>query len=154
MDEAAKVISIMTKKGKTLVTAESCTGGLLGALLTDEAGASQVYLGGIISYAYEIKERCLKVDHDLLEKKGAICPEVAVQMAWGARQQLHGDYALSVTGNAGPGADPTNPKVGEIYIACVGEDSCSVKQLLLTGDRKENRTAACKGALELLLQKI
>ncbi len=152
MDEAVKVITTLTEKGKTLVTAESCTGGLLGALLTEVPGASKVYLGGIISYAYELKEQCLGVDHDLLEEKGAICPEVAVQMAQGARVGLGADFALSVTGNAGPGTDPLNPNVGEIYIACAGEKTCVVVRLDLHGNREENRVSACRKVLELLLQ--
>ena len=154
MDEAVKVIALLTEQGKTIVTAESCTGGLLGAILTEVPGASKVYLGGIISYAYELKERCLGVDHGLLEEKGAICPEVAVQMAQGARERLCADYALSVTGNAGPGTDPMNPNVGEIYIALATDGDCVVKCLDLQGDRGANRLSACCESLRLLLQKI
>jgi nicotinamide-nucleotide amidase len=154
MDEAVKVIATLTERGKTLVTAESCTGGLLGSLLTDVPGASKAYLGGVISYAYALKEACLGVEHALLENKGAVCPEVAVQMAWGARQRLQGDYALAVTGNAGPGTDPSNPNVGEIYIAYAGKDSCSVQQLSLSGTREENRMTACRAVLNLLLQNL
>ena len=152
MDEAREVVSVLTEQEQTLVTAESCTGGLLGALLTEIPGASKVYLGGIISYAYDLKEQCLGVDHDLLEEKGAICPEVAVQMAKGARERFGADFALSVTGNAGPGTDPMNPNVGEIYVACGGECVCSVKGLALSGNREENRVSACKEAMRLFLQ--
>ena len=153
MDDANRLISILTKQGKTLVTAESCTGGLLGSMLTDVPGASKVYLGGIISYAYALKEQFLGVDHDLLEKKGAVCAEVARQMAIGARERLHADYALSVTGNAGPGTDPLNPNVGEIYIACADADGCSVRLLELCGDRNENRKTACTESLQLCIFK-
>ncbi len=154
MDEAIKVISLLAERGKTLVTAESCTGGLLGALLTEVPGASKVYLGGIISYAYELKEQCLGVDHDLLEEKGAICPEVAVQMAQGARERLGGDFALSVTGNAGPGTDPMNPNVGEIYLACAVRERILEKKLILSGNRNDNRKTACRESLLLLLQSM
>ena len=152
MDEAKKVISLLTERGKTLATAESCTGGLVGAMLTEVPGASKVYLGGIISYAYEVKERFLDVDRHLLEEKGAICSEVAVQMAQGARERFCADYALSVTGNAGPGTDPMNPNVGEIYIACAGENVCLVHRLMLLGNREENRIMSCRKSLELLLR--
>ena len=148
MDEAKRLITLLTEKGKTLVTAESCTGGLLGAMLTEVPGASKAYLGGIISYAYELKEQCLGVDHGLLEEKGAICSEVACQMAEGARERLHADYALAVTGNAGPGADPMNPNVGEIYIACADAEGCAVIRLELQGDRHQNRLSACKECLK------
>ena len=151
MADARQLIAILTEQGKTLVTAESCTGGLLGAMLTEVPGASKVYLGGIISYAYELKEQCLGVDPALLAEKGAICSEVAKQMATGARERLQGDFALSVTGNAGPGTDPMNPNVGEIYIACAGAERCVVQRLDLRGNREENRYSACSASLELLL---
>ncbi|MBR6825005.1 MAG: CinA family protein [Oscillospiraceae bacterium] len=151
MDEAYRAISLLTEKQKTLVTAESCTGGLLGAMLTEVPGASKVYLGGIISYAYELKEQCLGVDRELLEERGAVCPDVAEQMAIGARQRLNADIALSVTGNAGPGTDPLNPNVGEIYIAVAGPGFCQVNRLDLKGDRHANRLRACKESLRLLL---
>ena len=154
MDEARRVVALLTERGKTLVTAESCTGGLLGAVLTEVPGASQVYLGGIVSYAYGLKERCLGVDRELLREKGAVCAEVALQMAEGARERLGGDYALSVTGNAGPGTDPMNPKVGEIYLACAGPDGISGRKLSLSGNRQENRRTACRESLELLLQSL
>lgn len=152
--EAANAIASLTAAGKTLVTAESCTGGLLGKLLTDVPGASKVYLGGVISYAYALKTSLLGVDAALLEEKGAICEEVAVQMAEGARNRLGADFALSVTGNAGPGTDGKNPNVGEIYVACAGETGCVCQKLALKGTREKNRAEACQTALQLLLQQI
>ena len=152
MDEAARVIRRLTEQGKTLATAESCTGGLLGKLLTDVPGASAVYLGGVISYAYAVKEALLGVDKALLREKGAVCEEVAIQMAQGARQRLGADFALSTTGNAGPGADEKNPKVGEIYIALAYQGGSLCKKLTLHGNREENRFEACKAVLRLLLE--
>ncbi|MBE6928614.1 MAG: CinA family protein [Ruminococcaceae bacterium] len=154
MDEARKVIRLLTEQKKTLVTAESCTGGLLGKLLTDVPGASAVYLGGVITYAYALKERLLDVDPSLLERKGAVCEEVAVSMAKNARQKLNADYAISVTGNAGPGSDEKNPNVGEIYVAVADYDGCVCQKLDLKGDREQNRMAACCCALLLLLQRV
>lgn len=150
MAEAARVVEALRKEKKTLVTAESCTGGLLGKLLTDVPGASAVYLGGMITYAYALKEKLLGVDPTLLETKGAVCEEVAVQMAQGARDALRADYALAVTGNAGPGADEKNPNVGEIYVALADENGCVCRKLNLQGNREENRMAACIAALELI----
>ena len=154
MDEAFRLIALLTSQGKTLVTAESCTGGLLGSVLTDIPGASKVYLGGIISYAYEIKEKLLGVDEVILKEKGAVCAEVAEQMAVGARRTMGGDYGLSVTGNAGPGTDPLNPNVGEIYIALACPEGCVVQTLALRGNRMENRNIACRNAIDLLLRHI
>ena len=140
MDEAAQVIRRLTEQGKTLATAESCTGGLLGKLLTDVPGASAVYLGGVISYAYAVKEALLGVDKALLQEKGAVCEEVAIQMAQGARQRL--------------GADEKNPNVGEIYVACASESGTICQKLQLSGTREENRLAAARAALTMLLQVI
>lgn len=154
MDEAAQVIRRLTEQGKTLATAESCTGGLLGKLLTDVPGASAVYLGGVISYAYAVKEALLGVDKALLQEKGAVCEEVAIQMAQGARERLNADFALSTTGNAGPGADEKNPNVGEIYVACAGESGTTCRKLQFCGTREENRLAAACAALALLLQRF
>ena len=152
MDEAARVIARLKEKGLTLATAESCTGGLLGKRLTDVAGSSAVYLGGVISYAYAVKEALLGVDAALLREKGAVCAEVAEQMACGVRERLHADVALSTTGNAGPGADEKNPNVGEIYVACDSESGTVCQKLQLSGTREENRIEACRAALTLLLE--
>lgn len=150
MDEAIRVIKSLTQQEKTLATAESCTGGLLGKLLTDVPGASAVYLGGVISYAYSVKEELLGVDADILAQRGAVCKSVALQMAQGVRTRLHADYALSVTGNAGPGTDPKNPNVGEIYVACASEEKTLCRKLTLHGNREQNRGNACREALKLL----
>ena len=149
MDEAKTVVSRLTAQGRTLATAESCTGGLLGKLITDVPGASNVYLGGVISYAYEVKTALLGVDASLLEEKGAVCEPVAVAMAEGARKLLHADFALATTGNAGPGADPKNPNVGESFVACAAEGKTVCRRLALHGGREENRLDACREALLL-----
>lgn len=151
MDKAKRVIERLIAEKMTLVTAESCTGGLLGKLLTDVPGASQVYLGGVISYAYALKEQLLGVASALLQEKGAVCEEVAIAMAQGARERLHADYALAVTGNAGPGTDAKNPNVGEIYIALADAHGCVCQKLNLQGNREENRNAVCVAALGLLV---
>ena len=150
MDEARLVIERLRKEKKTLVTAESCTGGLLGKLLTDAPGASQVYLGGLITYAYELKEKLLQVDTELLRTKGAVCEQVAISMAENARHLLHADVALAITGNAGPGTDEKNPNVGEIYVACADAEHCVCKKLNLHGNREENRLSACIAVLEMI----
>ena len=150
MDEASRIIKSLTQQEKTLATAESCTGGLLGKLLTDVPGASAVYFGGVISYAYSVKEELLGVDAGILAQQGAVCESVALQMAQGVRTRLHADYALSVTGNAGPGTDPKNPNVGEIYVACASEEKTLCRKLTLHGNREQNREDACREALKLL----
>lgn len=151
MVDAKLIIERLSAAGKTLATAESCTGGLLGKLLTDAPGASKVYQGGVIAYAYAVKIALLGVEASLLEEKGAVCVDVAVQMARGVRELLKTDAALATTGNAGPGTDEKNPNVGEIFVACVDERGTHCVRLRLDGNRDENRRAACRTALELLL---
>ena len=150
--KAEAVIRKLATEGKTLATAESCTGGLLGALLTEVSGASRVYLGGVVSYAYSVKESLLGVDSALLAEKGAVCEEVALQMAEGVRRTLGADYALSVTGNAGPGTDEKNPRVGEIFVACADAAGSRCLRLWCEGNRQENRLAACEAAFSLILR--
>lgn len=154
MDEAREVLRRLTEAGKTLATAESCTGGLLGKLLTDVPGASRVYLGGVISYAYAVKEQLLGVDGELLHREGAVCEAVARQMACGARERLGADYALSITGNAGPSTDERNPNLGEIFVACAAEGECRCICLHCSGNREENRETACRAALTLLSEML
>lgn len=154
MDKATKVIETMTMQRLTLATAESCTGGLLGARITDVPDASRVYLGGIVSYAYAIKHALLGVNATLLESKGAVCAEVAGQMAQGALRAVGADYALAVTGNAGPGTDEKNTRLGECFVACADAKRCCVRRLELSGSRAENREACCSAALELLAEML
>ena len=102
--------------GKTLGTAESCTGGRIAEAIIASPGASNYFKGGIISYTNEIKERLLSVDHQVLEEKTAVCEEVAIQMVKGACETLGVDYAISVTGIAGPGGGMAAIPVGTIWI--------------------------------------
>lgn len=152
MDEARQVILWLITLGKRLATAESCTGGLLGKLLTDVPGSSAAYLGGVVTYSYEAKQRLLGIDPGVLERDGAVCETVALQMATGIRERLAADFGIGITGNAGPGTDPMNSKVGEIYVACAYDGGCVCKKLELTGDRTQNREASCRAALNLLLE--
>lgn len=154
MDKAAQALALLHAKGCTLATAESCTGGLLGKLLTDVPGASAVYLGGVISYAYRVKTALLGVDAALLEEKGAVCEEVASQMALGVLRRLGADYAIATTGNAGPGTDEKNPNVGEIYVALADASGARCRCLHLCGNREENRRAAAQAALSLLTEAL
>ncbi|HEY4690217.1 MAG TPA: nicotinamide-nucleotide amidohydrolase family protein, partial [Anaerolineae bacterium] len=94
---------LLTEQNLTLSLAESCTGGLIGHRLTNVPGSSDYFLGGIIAYAYEAKERLLDVKHNTLYERGAVSAETALEMARGARKALGADIGLSVTGIAGPG---------------------------------------------------
>ena len=110
---AEAVIARLKEQGLTLATAESCTGGLIGKLLTDVPGASAVYKGGVISYVNEIKHRLLGVEQEILDVCTAVSRETAQEMARGARERLAADCAVSVTGLAGPDGDGTGRPVGQ-----------------------------------------
>lgn len=137
--------------GKTLVTAESCTGGGIGAALTAVSGASAVYKGGIISYTNWVKHNLLHVDETLLNEVGAVSAPVAEAMARGARDALQADVAVSVTGLAGPGGDEFGNPVGTVFIGYCDEKTCLSRKCLFPGSRDQVRTAAIREALRLVL---
>lgn len=139
-------------RGKTLVTAESCTGGGIGAALTAVSGSSAVYMGGIISYCNEVKHRVLGVEQQLLDTLGAVSGPVAEQMAAGARRVLDADIAVSVTGLAGPGGDEYGNPVGTVFIGYCDENQTLSREYHFPGDREQVRSQAVEAALELILQ--
>lgn len=150
MTQASEVISSL--QGKTLVTAESCTGGGIGAALTAVSGASAVYKGGIISYCDQVKNKVLGVSTELLETVGAVSAPVAEAMAQGARMALDADVAVSVTGLAGPAGDDHGNPVGTVYIGYADEKCCISRHFSFSGNREEIRSAAITEALKLILE--
>ena len=142
---------IQALHGKTLVTAESCTGGGIGAALTAIPGSSAVYKGGIISYTNWVKENVLKVDSEMLNTCGAVSAEVAKTMAEGARSVLQADIAVSVTGLAGPGGDEYGNPVGTVYIGYADSFRTESIACYFTGDRDEIRNQAIHTALKAVL---
>ena len=138
-------------QGKTLVTAESLTGGGIGAALTAVPGSSAVYKGGVISYTNEVKERVLQVPSQVLEKHGAVSQWTAGYMAGGVRQLLQADVAIAVTGLAGPGGDDFGNPVGTVYIAYEDSKRAAVKHCVFTGSREEVRNQTIVEALKMIL---
>lgn len=141
-------------KGKTLVTAESCTGGGIGATLTAVPGSSAVYKGGIISYTNWVKENILYVDGELLETYGAVSSQVAEAMAEGARKVLQADIAVSVTGLAGPGGDEFGNPVGTVFVGYSDSEVTESVACYFTGSRDEIREQAVQTALKVVLNHI
>lgn len=139
-------------KGKTLATAESCTGGGIGAAITAVPGASKVFVGGVISYTNEVKNRVLGVEQTVLDKYGAVSAPVAGAMASGVRNLLQADVAVSVTGLAGPGGDDFGNPVGTVCIGYADKYQRLAKQYRFYGDRDEIREQAVRAALELVLE--
>ena len=145
-----KVLETLRASGKTLATAESLTGGGIGAALTAVPGASEVYRGGVISYVNAVKEQVLRVPRDVLDRHGAVSAETAGYMASGARKLLEADIAVSVTGLAGPGGDAFGHPVGTVYIGYESAAGSLVKQFRFSGSREEIRTRTIQAALELI----
>lgn len=139
-------------KGKTLVTAESCTGGGIGAALTAIPGSSAVYKGGIISYTNWVKENVLGVPGEILETCGAVSAPVAEAMAQGARRALQADAAVSVTGLAGPGGDEYGNPVGTVFIGYSDAQNTFTRKFRFPGSREDVRQAAIVNALQIVLE--
>ena len=144
------VLDLCRERGLTLATAESCTGGLVAARLTSVAGSSDVFRGGLVTYANELKEGELGVSHELLERHGAVSAEVAGAMARGARERLGTDVAVSVTGIAGPGGGSEEKPVGLVFLHASGADGEVARRIDFPGDREMVRGRATAAALHLV----
>ncbi len=137
--------------GKTLGTAESCTGGRIAEAIIAVPGASNYFKGGIVSYTNEIKESLLHVDHQTLEEKTAVCEDVAIQMVKGACDALNVDYAISATGIAGPSGATLGIPVGTIWLAFGTKDDVETFKLEEDFGRDINLAIATNKALRLFL---
>ena len=149
-----EVLQKLKEQGLSLATAESCTGGGIGASITAIPGSSAWYKGGIISYTNEIKERLLGVDSSLLLQFGAVSGQVAESMALGAIKTLGADVAVSVTGLAGPDGDSFGNPVGTVFIGVAKGACVQHRKFLFSGDRQQVRQQAVEESLKLLLENI
>jgi len=141
-------------EGKTLCTAESLTGGGIGAAMTSVPGASKVFKGGVISYTDEVKREVLGVPAADLAAYGAVSAPVAQAMARGARELLKADVAVSVTGLAGPDGDEFGHEVGTVFIGYSDEKTLYVREFHFSGDREAVRTQTIESALQLILETL
>jgi nicotinamide-nucleotide amidase len=149
-----QVIRLLTERGQTLAVAESCTGGLLGHRLTNVPGASAVFLGGCLTYSDEAKQTLLGVRADTLRTHGAVSEPTAREMAEGVRSRLGADFALAVTGIAGPaGGTPAKP-VGTVFIGLAAADETVVRSYFNPYDRETFKLVTSQQALELLRQRV
>ncbi|HEV7132398.1 MAG TPA: CinA family nicotinamide mononucleotide deamidase-related protein [Gaiellaceae bacterium] len=144
------VLALCRARGWTLATAESCTGGLVAARLTGIPGSSDVFRGGVVAYANEVKERELGVPAALLAAHGAVSPEAAEAMARGARERLGVDVAVSVTGIAGPDGGTAEKPVGLVYLHAEGPEGGVGREFSFPGDRASIRARSAVGALHLV----
>jgi nicotinamide-nucleotide amidase len=146
----AHVLGLCRQRGWTLGTAESCTGGLVAARLTGIPGSSDVFRGGVVAYADEVKQAELGVPAELLAEHGAVSPEVAEAMAKGARLRLGVDVAVSVTGIAGPDGGTEEKPVGLVYLHAEGPNGGIGREFSFPGDRQSIRARSVVGALHLV----
>jgi CDP-diacylglycerol--glycerol-3-phosphate 3-phosphatidyltransferase len=136
----------------TVCVAESCTGGLVGKLITDQPGSSDYFVGGVIAYSDEVKREQLAVSASLLERVGAVSREVAEAMAEGARSRFSTTLAVGVTGIAGPDSDGSDKPVGLTYVAVASARGTSSREYRFSGDRWSNRLQAATEAVRLLVE--
>jgi nicotinamide-nucleotide amidase len=147
--ELAALHASLRELGATVAVAESLTGGLLSAALTETPGASETVRGGLVVYATDLKATLAGVPAQLLDERGAVDPDVAIALARGARARLNATYGLGITGVAGP--DPQDGKaVGTVFLALAGPDDETVAERMFAGDRGQVRRAAVEAMLDVL----
>ena len=147
---AAEIIEKLTRHGKTVAVAESCTGGMICSMLVEQVGASACFAEGYVTYSNEAKEKNLGVSHEVLEACGAVSEQTARQMAEGVRRRGEADYGVATTGIAGPDGGTAEKPVGLVYIACAHATGTQVERHVFSGDRTRVRTQAAERALALL----
>ncbi len=151
---ASAVGRLLRNRGLTLAIAESCTGGLVGSMLTREPGASDFLLLDAVTYANSAKARVLGVDEDVLRAHGAVSSEVAAAMAEGAKRAATSDVALSLTGVAGPTGGSEDKPVGTVFFGITGPKGTEVKHRVFPGERSQIQTIAAYAGLQLLRQYV
>lgn len=142
--------SILPKKRLTLSVCESCTGGMLGSIITQIPGSSKYFLGGIIAYSNDSKKRIVGVRSNVLKQYGAVSPEVAAEMAQGVQKVFKSDIGIGITGIAGPSGGSKKKPVGLVYISLFTKKRILIKKLLLQGSRDQIRKRVCEEALSLV----
>ncbi len=150
---AARAVALLKEQGLTVATAESCTGGMIAAAITDVAGASRVFGTGVVSYSCDCKRKLLGVSADTLAAEGAVCAATAAQMAEGVRRAGDAAIGVSVTGEAGPVAAENHP-VGTVFIGLADEGGIVTEEHHFAGDRTAIRRQAAIAVLSLLIRRL
>lgn len=146
------LLETLERQGKTLATAESCTGGGIGHRLTAIPGSSAAYAGGVISYTNAVKRAVLGVPEEILETKGAVSAETARAMAEGVRRVIGADLGVSATGLAGPDGDGSGKPVGLVYLGASDGARTVVREFVFRGSREDVRNQAIDAALDLVME--
>lgn len=147
------ILRAYSRDRMTVACAESCTGGLIAKLLTDLSGASEVFVGGFVTYCDEMKQTMLGVNKETLDAHHAVSAEVAIEMARGAAKKTGASVAVSTTGVAGPSLDDSGKPVGTVYIGLAHGEEATALECFFEGTREEIRKRAAREALVLLLDR-
>lgn len=151
---AKRIGRMLSKKNFSLSVCESCTGGMLGSIITEIPGSSEYFKGGIIAYSNELKKKIIGVKNKTLKNFGAVSRETAKEMALGLKKLTHSDIGISITGIAGPGGGTKDKPVGLVYIGVILNKKIMVEKNIFTGSRQQIRKKACEKALKLLIQML
>lgn len=154
LDLAARVGAACRSRNVTLATAESCTAGLVAHLVTEIAGSSDYFRGGLVTYADDAKESLAGVSAAVLRAHGAVSAQVALAMAEGARTRLQADLAVAITGIAGPGGGSPDKPVGLTYVALADGRGGDVRRYIWGLDRSGNKRASAGAALDFVLERL
>lgn len=145
-----QIAKALTRKKLTLSVCESCTGGMLGSIITSTPGSSKYFCGGVIAYSNEVKQRVVGVRQVTLKRFGAVSAEVAREMAQGVRKKFKADISISITGIAGPTGGTKEKPVGLVYLCVAARQHVNVEHHIFKGSRNQIRKEACDKALRLL----
>lgn len=151
---ASTIVHLLTAQKRTLALAESCTGGFIANQITNVPGSSKIFPGGVVAYANEVKQKFLGVRAKTLQQHGAVSEAVAHEMAAGARKKFGADFAIAVTGIAGPSGGTKNKPVGTVFVAVAGPFGILVERKLNRLGREKFKKTTAKQALQLLLANL
>ncbi|HEX9971039.1 MAG TPA: CinA family protein [bacterium] len=154
MKDYHSLVDLLRSEKLTLATAESCTGGLIAKLITDIPGSSEVFVGGIVSYSNDMKEKWLGVSHETLEKFGAVSEKTVSEMLDGILKQTGSDLGIAVSGIAGPGGGTLEKPVGTVYIGIAFHGQKIIEQCFFQGSREDVRIASAKKAANMIVKMI
>ena len=150
-----QVAELLKSRGLTISVAEACTAGMIATRLTRVAGSSSYFVGGVLAYANEVKERILGVPKEMMIREGSVAEATALAMARGVKKLLGTDLAIAATGVMGPGGATPDKPVGLFFLAVVGpDDSEMCRRYLFRGDRGQNREEASEEALKLVREAV
>ncbi len=152
--QVEQLSELLLEQRRKLVAAESCTGGLIAALMTERAGSSKIFERGYVTYSNAAKQTLLGIPLSLFESKGAVSAECAEAMAKGALVNSRADIAVSVTGIAGPGGETPLKPVGLVYIGLATDGQSKAYEFRFSGSRSDIRSASCREAFRLLIEAL